>query len=491
MSLVCIHACLLWGVSNVRVSVSDIEMSDAMPSTHGRSPPSSGPTFNQALLVATNISADAETNGGFVYWRNGGKGGTSAVHILFDAQGSLMGEYFNQIKEELAKYAKTEGGNLGTKLKQAMDSKQITARSENQVIWEALIKSLEFSGVDFEHRYGLVAGGNPSTEWEYAFAESIVLTQTVLLVVTQQSYGPLSQGLKAVPALPAPQPLLVVGMIGDCVKAQSSFYKTLTKPQQEIVNSPIRLAHKMHAFTSSLLLAHQRSASYFPDGLSMDATVPGAGAFGGKLENLAPPFVDSITKKDLAWKTKDEVNLFIFNDNMKAVFDQDSYPYPSAPGKEVHTNIKIRSLPQWNEGFYTTGVGLGGVAQGRKKLRVVVAGFDPISLAPHTVVNRAQSLEAQLGHATDMMFRLTGKIGTHVPVLVTPGKAHKSGKDFFTKTGAIKLDGMYESVRYVQGVTGVQPGSKMLLVDKSADLRVWNGDRWDGWRVELPDWSGP
>merc|ERR1712046_82729 len=73
------------------------------------------------------------------------------------------------------------------------------------------------------------------------------------------------------------------------------------------------------------------------------------------------------------------------------------------------------------------------IEAGKNIFRVVVAGFDPISLAPHGVLNRVYSAEGQLCHATDLLERLSTVPGKFVTVHVPKGNAWESLAAFFAK----------------------------------------------------------
>jgi len=103
-------------------------------------------------------------------------------------------------------------------------------------------------------------------------------------------------------------------------------------------------------------------------------------------------------------------------------------------------------------------------AAGQQISRVIVAGFDPVSLVPHGVKNRAISLEGQLSHATDLLYRMQ--------YYKTPGKEQEITVASGPVKGAEKAPD-YKAWRYLEGE----------VKSISAEERQPNGDSLSGWRL--------
>merc|ERR1719433_140122 len=97
---------------------------------------------------------------------------------------------------------------------------------------------MNFSGIDFEHAYSILPSKGVETEdeliWDYAFEETIVLGHTLLVVPVMQHYGPLTPKLDLkgpTKKFEQAQPLLMVGMIGDCVKGK--FFEQIKRKAEQ------------------------------------------------------------------------------------------------------------------------------------------------------------------------------------------------------------------------------------------------------------------
>mmetsp|Transcript_88353 Transcript_88353/g.156419 ORF Transcript_88353/g.156419 Transcript_88353/m.156419 type:complete len:521 (-) Transcript_88353:52-1614(-) len=431
--------------------------------------------YDKLLMFMHSVAESARRSQGFVSRR-----GEYGYHILFDE--SEMSQYFDMIRNDLAK------GKAGACLRKALLSGAIRPDSSNKHIWNSLIQSLKFSGMDFEHRYNILPtqGGDmrqPSGIWDYSFAESIVLGHTLLVVPVMQHYGPLMPKLDLkgpIDEFEHPQPLLAVGMVGDCVKG--SFFDEIKRKaeegdeeaqwQKDVLLNPERLQQKMRALTRSLLCARLECGI---SGLLLDATLVGSGAFGGSTKLLAQPFADSLNGDDMPFNNAwDEVNFYIFP--------------PPKPEEFTLEHAKYK-------GSLNNKKGLGGAAEaGDDRVRVIVAGFDPISLAPHGVMNRAFSAEAQLCHTTDFLYRITNVMGRFMRVEVQKGRAWESAVAFFSKPQEPKLkdDEAYKTVRFVPQpvlkALGVEEGQEVDVELKAVERvppRVWNGDAFEGWTLSL------
>jgi len=271
------------------------------------------------------------------------------------------------------------------------------------------------------------------------------------------------------------KPLLAVGMIGDCLKG--NFFGDLQERAKEgdkkavaqvnILQNPLRLQQKMRGLVRSLLKVREKFGA---PGLVLDAVLVGSGAFGGTTKMLAQPFVDSLNVLDVPFDNKkDEVNFFMF-------------PPPSPDEMTLEQmNYKARLNPPQ---------GLGSEAVGNV-VRVVVTGFDPVSLAPHGVVNRAFSAEGQISHATDLLHRITDQAGQFVNVQVPSGPAWESPAAFFAKEEKYKEEEGYDTVRFVPevvletlGIKG-QEAQVQLVAKECHPPRAWNGDSFFGWTLSL------
>jgi len=125
-------------------------------------------------------------------------------------------------------------------------------------------------------------------------------------------------------------------------------------------------------------------------------------------------------------------------------------------------------------------------------VRVVLAGFDPVSIAPHGVRYRAYSAEGQLSHTTDILERLARVKGRFVPVRVPNGQAWESPAAFFAKPQILKTkdDEGYNTVRFVPERVLRElrfREGQVLQAEEFGRARVWNGDSFEGWRLRAPD----
>lgn len=418
---------------------------------------------SEPLLLVQRIAEHVADHAEFVFARGQG------YHVLVDEAEMLP--YFDSIRTNL------QQGASGAILADAVKNGSLSSASTNHQIWRTLMQSQKFNGTDFEHTYKILPGGkdHPCC-WGYNFEESIVLSHTLLLVPVMQHYGPLTPKLD----LKGPtrkfeqaQPLLVVGMIGDCVKGAffddickkaSDGWEAATK-QRDTLLHPERLQQKFRGLVRALLRARPADCS-----LHFDATLVGSGAFGGSAKILAQPFVDSLDD-GLFFSSQDEVNFFIFPPPKPEDF--------SLAHKKYTVDLNPRR-------------GLGAAPATHNTVRVVVAGFDPISLTPHGVNYRALSAEGQLSHATDMLQRLGNVKGQFVPVKIPTGSAWESPAAFFAKPQELKTkqEEGYDTVRFVPTVAlqacNISMGEEVHLVaQENLPPRAWNGDTFEGWTLTL------
>eukprot|EP00930_Biecheleria_cincta_P034315 TRINITY_DN2372_c0_g2_i1.p1 TRINITY_DN2372_c0_g2~~TRINITY_DN2372_c0_g2_i1.p1 ORF type:complete len:521 (-),score=65.62 TRINITY_DN2372_c0_g2_i1:434-1996(-) len=421
-------------------------------------------TQERPCLVQQVVESVAQ-HAHFVYRRGRG------FHLLFDE--AEMSNYFDRIR------ARLKDGTSGSILADAIKGGKLHTASTNQLIWKTLVRSQTFSGVDFEHTYGIIADGNahlrPSNySYEYNFEETIVLSHTLLLVPVMQHYGPLTPKLDLkgpTKKFDEAQPLLVAGMDGDCVKGP--FFDDICKraaegcdeaiEQKNTLLHPQRLQQKFRGLVRGLLQARPADSI-----LRIDATLVGSGAFGGSTQALAQPFVDSLDDC-LDFAPQDEVNFFIF-------------PPPKQEDCTLeHKKYKTELNPK---------SGLGAAQAAENTLRVVVAGLDPVSITPHGVNYRAVSAEGQICHATTMLECISNLTGQFMQVKVPSGQAWESPAAFFAKELKTKQEDSYDTVRFVPEVAlqacDVGLGAEVQLVAReNVPLRAWNGDAFDGWKLLL------
>merc|ERR1712083_2515 len=114
-------------------------------------------------------------------------------------------------------------------------------------------------------------------------------------------------------------------------------------------------------------------------------------------------------------------------------------------------------------------------------VHVVVAGFDPVSLVPHGLINRSFSAEGQLSHATDLLYRISDKAGKFVTVQVPKGQAWESPAAFFANEHKYKYEEGYDTVRFVPDSVletwGVEAGHEArveLVAQECYPPRAWN-----------------
>lgn len=412
------------------------------------------------MMFASRVTEAAAKHAQFVHARGDG------YHILFDE--TEMSAYFDAIRRHL------ENKTSGAILANAVEIGKLHSAPTNRQIWITLLQSQQFSGIDFEHAYGIIPDSHArahSCGDKYNFEEAIVLSHTLLLVPVMQHYGPLTPKLDLkgpTREFEQPQPLLVVGMIGDCVKGP--FFDDINKradegcdiaiEQRRTLLHPRRLQQKLRGLVRGLSQARPADCI-----LRIDATLVGSGAFGGSIKALAQPFVDSLDDC-LDLTPKDEVNFFIFP--------------PPKPEELILGQKKCKTeLNPKN--------GLGAASAAESILRVVVAGFDPVSLTPHGVNYRAVSAEGQLCHATDMLQRLSNVRGQFVPVEVPTGNAWDSPAAFFAKELKTKREDSYRTVRFVpaSAVQACNDGEVQLVARENKPPRAWNGDAFGGWTLLL------
>eukprot|EP00930_Biecheleria_cincta_P044767 TRINITY_DN3082_c0_g1_i2.p1 TRINITY_DN3082_c0_g1~~TRINITY_DN3082_c0_g1_i2.p1 ORF type:complete len:750 (+),score=115.96 TRINITY_DN3082_c0_g1_i2:54-2252(+) len=420
-----------------------------------------GPVTMQTLhQVIQKIAEGAQGQNGFIYPRGDG------YHILFDE--SEMSQYFGAIRYKLSRQ------NSGAVLANALKIGKISQNSSNHAIWTCLVRSLKFSGVDFEHAYSILPGcADHVGAWDYNFEETIVLSHTLLLVPVMQFFSALKPKLdvKHGTLREHGAPLLVVGMIGDCVKGP--FFNEVKERaengdmeairQRDTLLSPSRLQQKFRGFVDALIHACPLRRR-----LRLDATLVGAGAFGGAMKVLAQPFANSL--KGLALDRRDEVNYFMF---------------PPPAGED----FAISKLQPMEYGVnLNPEEGLCATSGADDILRVVVAGFDPVSLAPHGMKNRVFSGEGQLCHATDLLARLTEIEGMFVVVDVPEGCAWESPAAFFAKPQELKtkVEESYKTVRFVPKSELQDYKGERIIAKAREAPRVWNGDAFEGWTLKGP-----
>lgn len=429
--------------------------------------------YGKMVAFLAKIAEIAQRGKAFVCPR-----GSYGCHILFNED--EMAKYFDMIRQTLTM------GSAGACLTSAFASGAITVESSNHKIWSTLTQSLKFSGMDFEHLYKILPSELEAPEEgmsRISFAESIVLSHTLLLAPVMQHYGPLAPKLDlsgATKKFDIPQPLLAVGMIGDCVKGKlfneikekADAGDEIAQGQRDTLLNPERLQQKMCALADALLRARQETEA---SGLILDAVLVGSGAFGGSVKALAQPFADSLNATGVPFdNTKDQVNFFIFPPPKEGELSLEGVKY----------NVSLNSK---------NGLGHPLVAPDTR-IRVLVAGFDPVSLAPHGVLNRAFSAEGQLCHTTDFLYRTTCIPGRFVSVRVPKGLAWESPAVFFAvpRVEKFKEEEGYETVRFVSDATlkelGIEYGRETEVQLEAAERippRVWNGDCFDGWVLQL------
>lgn len=435
--------------------------------------------YKTLLRFTENVAEAAQKSNGFVC-----RQGLHGYHILFNE--SEMMPYFDMIRDSLTK------GQAGSCLQEALKSEAVRIDYSNNQIWHSLIQSLDFSGRDFEHLYHILPVGEATEDrigiWRYSFAESIVLSHTLLLVPVMQHYGPLMPKLDLkgpTKKFEQPRALLAVGMIGDCVKGtvfddikqKADAGDERAKRQRDTLLNPERLQQKMHALLRALLLA--REECDIP-GLLLDTVLVGSGAFGGSVKVLAQPFADCLNGGDLPFdNSKDEVNFFMFPPPKPDEFTLEPMKYKAS----LNNRKGLGSSPDATD----------------NRVRVVVAGFDPVSLAPHGVWNRVFSAEGQLCHTTDLLHCLTSVPGKFLRVHVPEGRAWESPAAFFAKPQELKfkMDGAYDTVRFVPepilrkwGLEEGREADTCLEATERVPPRVWNGDSFDGWTLSCGGVAG-
>lgn len=423
--------------------------------------------MQQQPLLAQRVAEAVAERAHFVHRRGRG------YHLLFDEAEMLP--YFDRIRANL----KTE--TSGSLLADAVKAGKLSSASSNRLIWDTLLQSQKYNGIDFEHAYGIIPGStvnSRSTDYKYNFEETIVLSHTLLLVPVMQHYGPLTPKLDLkgpTSKFEQAQPLLVAGMIGDCVKG--SFFDDISKKaddgcevaieQRKTLLHPKRLQQKIRGLVRGLLQARPADSI-----LRVDATLVGSGAFGGSVQVLAQPFVNSLDDC-LDFAPQDEVNFFIF-----------------PPPKQEHLTLEHK---KYNAELNPKS-GLGAAPEAANAVRVVVAGLDPVSITPHGVNCRALSAEGQLCHATDMLQCLSNVSGQFMPVRVPSGRAWESPAAFFAKEMKTKQEEGYNTVRFVPAVAlqacNVGLGADVQLVaQENEPPRAWNGDAFSGWTLLLNEMS--
>lgn len=417
---------------------------------------SEGLTFEELQVVVEEIRKQSK---GFV--RSCGEG----FHILFNVK--EVSKHFKGIRKCL------KLGVVGRVLRKAVGKGLISEHSSNREIWDFLIESLQFNGVDFEHEYDILPGGSGvGSLWPYCFDETIVLSHTMLLAPVMQHYGPLVPTMNlggGVAKFASPSPLLAVAMIGDCVKG--NFWQDIVQKanqgnldaecQRHLLLNPERLQQKMRSLLAALIDARQRKGRGLP--MRVDATLVGAGAFGGSAKNLAQAWADSL--KQMEWHPDDKVNFFAF-------------PCPKPE------ELSIADLDYKAE--VNPPNGLAGAPLQNKELRIAITGFDPLSLAPHGVRYRVVSAEGQICHASDFLSRVTGQRGRFVGVHMSPCKAWASPAAFFATPQREEFTekAAYDSVRFVPEMAfrALSPGVQFVGEPIGGKL-VWNGDAFEGFSL--------
>jgi hypothetical protein len=215
-----------------------------------------------------------------------------AFHLLTPEGRCQMQPYFGAIRKLLrvGNRNPNSSSRVGTVLC------GLSPSSSDEDMWKALVASLKMDGTDFENLYA-----QESDEWKYGFNETIILSHTILLWAALQKYGPISPKMDAstVKEFPVPEPILVVGMVGDCIK-KTHFFDNLSEQERLEMKSTRRLTQKFKALLLELISA---SASRFatkstweggpmvplPRKLSLhiDSVLVGSGAFGGNVEDLS------------------------------------------------------------------------------------------------------------------------------------------------------------------------------------------------------------
>ena len=367
-----------------------------------------------------------------------------------------MKPYFASIRHLLhnGNCSPNSSSRVGTVLR------DISPFSSDERIWKTLMASLKVDGIDFENLYS-----QESDNWKYGFNETIILSHTILLLAALQKYGPLSTKMDAskVKEFPVPEPILVVAMVGDCVKP-TCFFENLSEQERREMKSTRRYTQKLKVLFSEMI---SEAMAHLPRKISLhiDSLLIGSGAFGGNVEDLSAAFLAAVS--GLAFKDTDIINLWAFP--------------PPAAGQSMFQGVTRAkcSLNPLAKGLANRIFNQGDI------LRVLIIGSDPISIMPHVALGRGVSGEAQCMRATDSMTRLTGKPGNWTLVSVPSLPALNA------KTGQTEVQSGYVSICYLPAFTSLMPITTATPITTPIS---GNGDCLNGWtfaseRGTVPTWK--
>merc|ERR1719411_1675191 len=154
-------------------------------------------------------------------------------------------------------------------------------------IWNALLDTLSFDGVDFEHFYGII--GQENEDGAYSFPEIMILSHTILICPVHVKFAPFKPRMDKADGITeikgVGQPMLVIGVVGDCFKGtnydkiakRASGGDNEAKAKIKILHDVGRLQHKLSTMAGALLKSCPTSIK-----LHLQLTLVGSGAFGGK-----------------------------------------------------------------------------------------------------------------------------------------------------------------------------------------------------------------
>jgi len=248
----------------------------------------------------------------------------------------------------------------------------------------------------------------------------------------------------------AGQPMLVIGVVGDCVKGTN--YDRIAKAASEGDNkasAELKILHDVGRLQRKLSTMAEVLLRSCPPGINIhfQLTLVGSGAFGGKIADMGEKYLQSLNSVEL--REGDTCDFFAFGPGMKEL------AYKWKTGDVVMTQPSMKR--------YNPLQGPGDFSNSKANtMRVLVAGLDPVSLFPHGNKYRAVSLEGQLSAATDILERL-GVCSERVCSWIKAVKEDNS---------------IYETVRFIPKVIDV---TKSLL--RPVTTLAPNGDSLEGWVI--------
>jgi len=367
-------------------------------------------------------------NTSFVYPRGDG------FHILLQN----LDEQFVQVR------TKGPGLRLSGRFMKEMD---------NLSIWKALLDTLSFDGIDFEHFYGII--GQENEDGAYSFAEIMILSHTILICPVRVKFAPFKPRMDKTDGIAeiqgAGEPMLVIGVVGDCVKGTNydkiakaaSEGDSEAKAKVEILHDVGRLQQKLSTMAEALLKCCPASIK-----LHFQLTLVGSGAFGGKIADMGEKFIQSLNSVEL--RKGDMCDFFAFGPGMKELSEK----WNDGDIKITQPSKKRYNPPQGPGDFSNLEANM---------MRVLVAGIDPVSNFPHGNRYRAVSLEGQLSAATDILERL--------------GFCSERA---FNWIKAVKEDNsIYETLRFIP--KAINAATSLL---RPVTTVASNGDSVEGWVIE-------